>query len=79
MLMPGALADDAEVHVAVRPGVSSGVRTEQVNSLQWHDAIERLQAAPERFPLAVQARRKILKHQSHDYTLARLLTAGKRV
>ena len=46
MLMPGALADDAEVDIAVRIGVSSGMRAEQVNSLQWHDAIERLQALP---------------------------------
>jgi len=76
-LLIGAVGDDAQVHVAVRPRFTSRIRAEQIHGLQWHYAIHRFQTIRKRLALALEARRQIVEAQFHAATLQRPRRSGK--
>ena len=60
-----AIGHEAEIHVAVGPGVAARVRAEEPHLAQWQRAIHRFETTRQRHALRRETRRQIFEMQLH--------------
>ena len=61
-----SIRDQAQIHVAVRPGLAAGVGAEEQDAAQGEGAIHRFEALAQCFAVRFERRREIFEKQLHD-------------
>ena len=73
-----SIRDQAQIHVAVRPGLAARVGAEEQDAAQRQRAVHRLEALAQGFAVRFERGRQVFKQQLHESSVTSLKLAGKR-
>lgn len=57
---------EAQIHVALRPGLAARVGAEEQHAAQWQRAVHRFEALAQSFAVWFERGRQVFKQQLHD-------------